>query len=443
MNAIVYAIMMFCLLIEGHAERGRHLGVAYDVYRSISEACVQVWMLAGSTFVSQTAQDASDIEQPLYVISELDREGDLDFMGHPVSFGGFVYTLESDLSWQIPTIVDERALDDHGVYLHKIVIPQVHAGGVRRGSSLRFILDIAGISYYVDGNQHLIVTTKRIARVKWQTQLKEPHLDDLSAASLRRRRETVFAAGWWHVDPAIWTAPLIVALQDEDIDVQFDAAYALGEFGPQGSKAIDGLVAMLRSKQPALRVAAAYALGKIGPAAIMSLLDRIDDPNPDVAMAAAWAFAVMGSVGCDAVPALMKAGQRHAFPHPPRQIEELSLHCRAIATAVSRLDLGPAVPALNNLLKSDHAEVRSFGAFTIGEIGPRAQACTSELIGLLSDESTLVRRYAAQALARLSLPSETETAQLEAAMLDPDRTVQQWAAEALRVIKSKRYRRTQ
>ncbi len=202
-------------------------------------------------------------EQEANVHRKLELESDLDLVGHPVSYGALASSLSSKWfsGWNIPTILDEAALSRHALRLDNIAVPHpLRAAGVRRRTSLRFILNARGIGYYVTDNR-LVVTTDRIARMKWLTLLPKPQPRSLVSESVVARREAAFAAGFWQVDPDVWMDPLVRALIDRDREVRFDAAYALGEMGPQAEKAIDPLISLLRENDLTLREAAVYALG--------------------------------------------------------------------------------------------------------------------------------------------------------------------------------------
>jgi len=395
------------------------------------------WAVMGIIFLG-VCQEVSPVDSG-NVNQQLQEISDLNFLGHGTSYAGLVDALPTDILWSIPTILDEPALARNGVNLDNMALPAspFHAGGIRRRSSLRFVLDVGGLAYFVDDNKQLVVTTKPLARVKWMTTLPKPSIEDLKADSLDKRREAAFAAGFYHLDPAVWLQPLVRALEDADRDVQFDSAFALGEFGPQANDAIDALIALLKSKDLTLREAATCALGRIGPKALVRLEERIYDPDPTIALSAIKAFGTMGSAGNEAVPELIAAGKHYADLKVSWDDSEYCTFCAAIASALSQIELGDAVAPLRILLSSDSAGIRAFAANAIGEIGPHGQVCEPELQKLLSDVSIAVRREAAYAMARIDLPSDTSTTALEAAAKDSDHHVTLWAKAALRVIKSK------
>jgi len=407
---------------------------------SIDNAVIFAWQphpltdeMCAFTLRATASQEGIDVISQLEVLSDLRLSGN-----EPISLDTLVFFVSQELSpgWNIPTTVDRPALVKRGIHSAEIALGSLQTGGISRRSSLRFVLDTFGLSYYLNDSQ-LVVTTKEIARVKWLNQLAKPNIKMLRAEGERERRQVAFAAGFWHLNSSEWVGPLMTALNDSDREVSFDAAFALGECGPEASNAIEALLQLLRSKDLALREAATCALGKIGPESSMRLIEMIEDPDPGVGLAAVKAFGAMGSAGNDSVLDLIAAGKRFANRKESRG-EDRCEFCYAIGSALADVELGKAVPQLRELLKSEGAGVRSFAAYAIGEIGSPGQVCEPELQKLLTDVNTAVRRDAAYALAQINLPSDTSTTALEAAAKDSDRLVRLWAAAALRVIRSKK-----
>jgi formylglycine-generating enzyme required for sulfatase activity/serine/threonine protein kinase len=270
------------------------------------------WAVMGIVFFA-ACQEVSPADSG-NVNGQLQEISDLNFLGHGASYAGLVSALSTDFLGSIPTILDEPALARNGSNLDNMALPPspFHAGRVSRRSSLRFVLDVGGLGYFVDENKKLVVTTKPLARVKWMTTLPNPTIEDLKAGSLEKRREAAFAAGFYHLDPDVWVLPLVRALDDADRDIQFDSVFALGELGSQANDGIDALIALLKSKDLTLREVATYALGRIGAKALVRLGELIYDPDPAIALAAINAFAVMGNAGNEAVPELITAGKYFA-----------------------------------------------------------------------------------------------------------------------------------
>lgn len=374
-----------------------------------------------------------DVKHELQQVSNLSMNGS----GHDLNYEDVLYGFDV-FKWGIPLTVDDTGFRKSGIHLGEIVFSgRLQAGGVSRRSSFRFVLDRAGVGYFVDDNRRLVVTTKPLARVQWLAQSKKPQLEDLGSPSVEVRRETVFAAGFWNIDPELWEQPLVSALEDADRDVRFDAAYALGELGPQASASIDALCGLLKSEDLSLRDVATYAVAKKGSKAIRKLLELIDHKDRAVAIAAVKSLGAAGSAGNEAVPALIEAGIRFSEDKAYRNAEEYCEFCHEIASALALVELGDAVPVLRELLKSDDAVTRSFAIVSITEIGRGGRVCEPELQKLLSDPSTRVRRDAANAFSQIELLSNTSTDALEAATRDSDYVVRLRAASALQKRKSK------
>jgi HEAT repeat protein len=353
----------------------------------------------------------------------------LDIVGHPATYFGIKEYIGGPLGWNVPTVVDEPALTKCGVRLNSIwPYSQLRTGGISRRSSLRFVLDKGGLAYYVNDSR-VVITTKQLARVKWQTYFAKPEPASLDSSSIADRREAVFAAPFWHLDPDLWIMALANLLDDVDRQVCFDAAYALGEFGPQATGAIDQLVTVIRAKDSTRREGALFALGNIGPPAINRLIELLDDRDTGVALAAAKSFDVMGSVGKQAIPGLFDAAERHA---------DSTERSDSIALAIGNIDPTGSVPTLHKLLKSERDSLRAFAAVAIAEIGPVGRGCASDLLALLTDQNTRVRIAAARAMASIDLPADFPTVGLERALSDPDEHVRLWANAALRRIKLKK-----
>jgi hypothetical protein len=229
----------------------------------------------------------AEVGRKVDVKQELQRVSNLTLSGPDLNFEGLIIGLDNVLDWNIPLIVDDASLKKYAVQLSEVDFPTtVEAGGITRRSSLRFVLDLGGVAYFVDDNRRIVVTTKPHARIQWLTQLNRPTAQDLSATSVEVRREAAFSLGFYDIDPQDWVSPLVRALDEADKDVQFDAAYALGELGPQADTAIDPLLRLLRSNDLTLRAAASNAVAKMGPKAASRLLELIDDPDRSIALAA-------------------------------------------------------------------------------------------------------------------------------------------------------------
>jgi HEAT repeat protein len=88
------------------------------------------------------------------------------------------------------------------------------------------------------------------------------------------------------------TAALAELLDDEDVEVGKEAAFALAEIGPAAKEAVDALTKAVKVDGP-VRFAAAYALGRIGADAMKAkpaLLAQLEG-DESMALMSAWALA--------------------------------------------------------------------------------------------------------------------------------------------------------
>jgi len=98
-------------------------------------------------------------------------------------------------------------------------------------------------------------------------------------------------------------APLVAMLRDRDPTIRIAAAYALGDHGQQPPEVIDPLIDALGDTEREVRSAAARALRSIGPAASRSIPALIDALAVQTDFAQ-WALLAMGEL---AIPRLVSA----------------------------------------------------------------------------------------------------------------------------------------
>ncbi len=103
-------------------------------------------------------------------------------------------------------------------------------------------------------------------------------------------------------EAALAVPDLVRALENPDRGVVSQAAWALGRIG---AAAVPSLIPLAQSSNLVERHMAVYALGEIGAGAtgaLSVLMERLDDPNPDVRSSANYS---LGMVGKTALPQLM------------------------------------------------------------------------------------------------------------------------------------------
>jgi HEAT repeat protein len=91
----------------------------------------------------------------------------------------------------------------------------------------------------------------------------------------------------------------------------------------------------------------------------------------------------------------------------------------------------PSVAPLSKALASGDEEVRFYGAWGLGLVGPAAKGAAPDLVRALADKSAQVRRKAAYALGRVDPEPDAAAAALVGALEDADADVRTAAAAAL------------
>ncbi len=206
---------------------------------------------------------------------------------------------------------------------------------------------------------------------------------------------------------------LLKALRDEDADVRWQAAEALGQLGSEA--AIPRLLIALEHEDAYIRRQAAPVLGQLGSeAAIPGLLIALEDEDAYVRWRAAKALGQLGSE--TAIPGLLIAlGDKEAH-----------VRWRA-AEALGQLDSEAAIPELLIALEHKDADIRRQAVEALGQLG--SEAAIPGLLIALEDEDADVRSQAVEALGQLG--SEAAIPGLLIALEDEDADVRSQAAAAL------------
>ncbi len=189
---------------------------------------------------------------------------------------------------------------------------------------------------------------------------------------------------------------LIDALSQENWDLQWAAADALGAVASPEPHVMSTLVSALDHPSPIVRSASARALARTGNAAIRTLRALVADPSDQRGAWAAYALGEMGPIAAAAMPEL-RLGMRS------RQ-DPLSIRC-AIALAQVGSDL-ESIPYLIAALRSANAQTpRRSAASALGHLGPAASEAIGALESLLDDEDFDVVQAAEEALSVIRRPA--------------------------------------
>jgi HEAT repeat protein len=181
---------------------------------------------------------------------------------------------------------------------------------------------------------------------------------------------------------------LLLAIQDESVEVRMEGQRGLVEFG--GPEAIRALLDIIRKPEVHSRSGAAEALAKFhdkDPAVVAALLEVLRDPEKLVRSAAAGA---LGEIADPAtVPALIEA-----LHDQDEQVRSTAADALGVIRDVS------AIPALVEALSDVNYRVRWRAAEALNHIGDAS--AVPGLADALNDPSGEVRTEAVQALERIN-----------------------------------------
>lgn len=310
-------------------------------------------------------------------------------------------------------------------------------------------------------------------------------VDLLSHPVVHVRRQAADALG--RIGPAARsTVPDLVSViqDDEDTEVRWRSAAAIGMIGARDSGCLDALAEILRGEDPIVRDHVAEALGRLGlpnpdTRADLCEASRSEDPlkriipllalalsanasttevavlttlmfgdRPDVRVAACRAMGKLGRWATPAVAALKGMVQEEDDTLASAAIEALGaigpgasdavgtlsialvhpnpLVCRRAARALGRIGpaAGDSVPALMRSLNHENERIILAAAQALGRIGPQAVEAADALRVLQRHHSAAVRNAASTALAGLAPPREARLI-----LVDPGRRPVNGAAQ--------------
>jgi len=183
------------------------------------------------------------------------------------------------------------------------------------------------------------------------------------------------------------------ALDSDDEDERFEAAYALAEMGPKAADAVPALVRAFRKESRDTGMCA-DALIRIGPAAVPALVRLINDEEWEIRCAARDILQDIGPGATSAIPVLLEELKKD---------EENPFQCRstrsgwcgvvyfsALGSVVDLLAaMGPsAVPELCRALHHPNVAVRGGAAYSLGLMGSDAKEAVPAIIEAWKKERT-------------------------------------------------------
>jgi HEAT repeat protein len=177
------------------------------------------------------------------------------------------------------------------------------------------------------------------------------------------------------------------ALENKDALIRLDASDFLKQLGMDTEPTIPVLIALLRDGE--LRARAVSLLGEVGPKAVPSLVKALRDRNAAVKLAAIQALRVSKAEAREAIPELI------LLLGDPKLRPQASLTLGSIGKE--------AVPALLKALDNEDDDyIRVGAAMTLGHLGEDAEVAVPRLeILARMDPSLKVRETAATAIRRI------------------------------------------
>ena len=198
--------------------------------------------------------------------------------------------------------------------------------------------------------------------------------EQLDHPDLRVRRTVVraYVEIGSHAGPATEQLLSKFRQQYEDEDVRALSAIALGQIGPDANAAIATLTAAITDEELSvyLRSMSAVSIGQIDPASMPTLIAALDDPSPELQVAAAYSLQRMPAPHAAALPTLIRALDN-------AEVRQLAV--RALA------DLGIAsLPLLAESMADEMKDIdaRLASLQVLGEFG---EASATELLKALND----------------------------------------------------------
>ncbi|NER90813.1 HEAT repeat domain-containing protein [Moorena sp. SIO3A2] len=218
---------------------------------------------------------------------------------------------------------------------------------------------------------------------------------------------------------------LLARLMDDKSFVRGSAANALRNLGNSSETIINALLALLRDDKSFVRWEAANALGKLGNSSetlVSALLAGLMDYESDVRVRSADALGKLGNSSETVINALLALLRDYESDVRVRAAEALVKLGNSSETVIN---------ALLALLRDDKSFVRGRSAEALGKLGNSSETVINALLARLMDDKSFVRGSAANALGKLGNSSETLVSALLAGLMDDESDVRVRSAEAL------------
>jgi HEAT repeat protein len=192
-----------------------------------------------------------------------------------------------------------------------------------------------------------------------------------------------------------FVAELKALLDDACEPVSIDAAYALAGAGEAAVTALRDAVGGEESDQrERIACAAACGLVEIGLASVPALLELLRGGGARARKLAASALGEIVGTSAEVTAALLAAlGD-----------EDVEVRVNAVEALGWKAASPSVVAGLSAALRDPAPDVRYSAAFSLGQLGPNAEAAVPALAEALHDENRYVPGYAVEALERIATP---------------------------------------
>ncbi len=244
-------------------------------------------------------------------------------------------------------------------------------------------------------------------------------------------------------------ALLIKVLRDPAPLVRRSAAFALGCHGPAAAAARKALEAALNDEQVAVRQNAAWALGRLATVAVVPALKKalgdrdllvrrdaagaldqlppeaVHETLPELLQCCATDNPVLQQAALLLLSKIVKPKDPVAKVIAPlMQSGESEVRCLAALVLAKAGEAVQALPLLRELLRSGDNRQRYPAVAALADLGPEAAPAVPDLIRALTDADDTLRRHAALALGKIGAAAEPAIPHLAERLVNPQEKVE-------------------
>ena len=362
------------------------------------------------------------------VFDELAEISDWDFWGIDAVFQGLP-TLLLDEGWVKNATFDSATLVRNGIRPENIALRRMFTSGLTRLSALRVICASHGLGFCCSEDGTVIISTNEIARRQWQNTFEQPTIATLSSPDISVRRRATFLMGYFPGDDKTRAHLLDVSLQDGDLDIRCNAAFALGICDAPSLLAVQKLVERARDPNPTMRWVSLFSLSLLGTHGEDALATMIGNEDLPIASAAAEALRYKGLCSARLRKEILRAAVSRLEDDSLGNSEETYL--MSVASALAAIDDGQLDSTAVDLLKHTSRSSRILAMMAIAARGSRCEVDLDELVPMLDSIDPVEKKWACNAVWMARSETLDATDLLEKAMSSEDEDTRHYAKNAL------------